>query len=168
MTKTVILLGSSRSKGNTYKIVQQLMTRLDADLIDLNEYTISPYDYESKNRGDDFLPLIKRIADDYDRLIVATPVYWYTMSATLKIFFDRLSDCIRIEKETGRKLRGKSLGALCCGSEAMPTPAFFTPIKMSADYLGMNYIGDVHTWISDTDIEEDVKDIINDFASQLV
>jgi len=166
MPKTAIILGSSRSNGNTYKIVQHLRTLIEADLIDLNDYTMSAYDYDSKNQYDDFLPLMRKLVENYDTLIFATPVYWYTMSATMKIFFDRISDCLRIDKDTGRKLRGKKMAAICCGSEPSPTPAFFTPFKLSADYLGMDYLGDVHTWIEEETISTEVLEVLKGFVKK--
>ena len=109
MSKAVIIVGSSRKNGNTTKIVSEIHNQLLVDVINLSDYDFSYYDYESKNRADDFFELIKGIIEKYDTLIFATPVYWYTMSGIMKVFFDRFSDLIRIEKETGRKLRGKNM-----------------------------------------------------------
>jgi multimeric flavodoxin WrbA len=102
--KKVIIVGSSRSKGNTTKIVDEIENQFNVDVFNLNDYVFSYYDYESKNRNDDFLPLMKSIIEKYDTLIFATPIYWYSMSGIMKVFFDRFSDLIRIEKEIGRKL----------------------------------------------------------------
>src|SRR6185436_9781028 len=110
--KKVIILGSSRKNGNTTKIVDEISKEHHIDVVNLSDYNISYYDYESKNIDDDFLPLIRRILEEYDTLIFATPVYWYNMSGIMKVFFDRISDLIRIEKETGRKLRGKKIGVI--------------------------------------------------------
>ena len=115
--KKVIILGSSRKNGNTTRIADEISKETGIDIINLSDYNISYYDYESKNREDDFFPLIKGIIEKYDTLIFATPIYWYNMSGIMKVFFDRFSDLIRIEKETGRK---------------------------SADYLGMEYLGHAH------------------------
>jgi multimeric flavodoxin WrbA len=168
MQKTVIILGSARSKGNTYKIVEELRKSIDAELIDLRDYRISPYDYEHKNRDDDFLPLIRKIVKEYDLILFATPIYWYTMSARMKIFFDRISDCLQIEKETGRKLRGKKMAALCCGSIPTSIDSFFNVFKLSAGYLGMEYQGDVHTWIDEKDeIEDSLKEHLTAFAKAI-
>ncbi|WP_278019869.1 flavodoxin family protein [Flavobacterium ginsengisoli] len=98
--KKVIILGSSRKNGNTAKIVDKLSKEHNIDVVNLSDYKISHYDYESKNLGDDFLPLIRGIIEKYDTLIFATPIYWYNMSGIMKVFFDRISDLIRIEKET--------------------------------------------------------------------
>lgn len=61
------------------------------------------------SRNDDYLNLMKQILEKYETLILATPVYWYSMSGIMKVFFDRLTDLLTIEKELGRKLRGKKI-----------------------------------------------------------
>ncbi|WP_264552720.1 flavodoxin family protein [Flavobacterium sp. N2038] len=142
--KKVIILGSSRKNGNTTKIVDEISKDNGIDVIDLSDYNISYYDYESKNIEDDFLPLIKGILEKYDTLIFATPVYWYNMSGIMKVFFDRFSDLIRIEKETGRKLRGKKIGVISNSHEDAIEDGFYFPFKKSADYLGMKYLGHAH------------------------
>jgi multimeric flavodoxin WrbA len=140
----VIIVGSSRSKGNTSKLVDKISIQINADVIDLRDYSISYYDYESTNIGDDFLPLIKSILDKYDTLIFATPIYWYSMSGIMKVFFDRFSDLIRIEKETGRQLRGKNFAVISNSHDNEIDFDFYVPFRKSAEYLGMNYLGDKH------------------------
>jgi multimeric flavodoxin WrbA len=142
--RKVIILGSSRKNGNTTKIVDEISKDTGIDVIDLSDYNISYYDYESKNREDDFLPLIRRILEQYDTLIFATPIYWYNMSGIMKVFFDRFSDLIRIEKETGRKLRGKKIGVISNSHDDEIEESFYIPFKKSADYLGMEYLGHAH------------------------
>ena len=142
--KKVIIVGSSRSNGNTSKIVDAISNQINADIIDLRDYTISFYDYESKNSNDDFLPLIRSIIEKYDTLLFATPVYWYSMSGIMKVFFDRLSDLIRIEKETGRKLRGKKMFVITNSHDDELEYNFYIPFQKSAEYLGMEYLGNKH------------------------
>ncbi|OXG09271.1 multimeric flavodoxin WrbA [Flavobacterium araucananum] len=142
--KKVIILGSSRKNGNTTKIVDEISKEHKIEVIDLSDYNISYYDYESKNREDDFFPLIKGIIEKYDTLIFATPIYWYNMSGIMKVFFDRFSDLIRIEKETGRKLRGKKIGVISNSHDDEIEESFYIPFKKSADYLGMEYLGHAH------------------------
>ena len=127
--KKVIILGSARKNGNTTKIVDEIAKESGIDVIDLSDYNISHYDYESKNREDDFLPLIRRILEEYDTLIFATPIYWYNMSGIMKMFFDRFSDLIRIEKETGRKLRGKKIGVISNSHDNEIEESFYIPFK---------------------------------------
>ncbi|KIQ21287.1 MULTISPECIES: flavodoxin family protein [Flavobacterium] len=142
--KTVIILGSSRKNGNTTKIVDEISKEHGIEVINLSDFNISYYDYESKNREDDFFPLIKGIIENYDTLIFATPIYWYNMSGIMKVFFDRFSDLIRIEKETGRKLRGKKIGVISNSHDDEIEESFYIPFKKSADYLGMEYLGHAH------------------------
>ncbi|WP_343696304.1 flavodoxin family protein [Flavobacterium sp.] len=142
--KKVIILGSSRKNGNTTKIVDEISKEHHIDVVNLSDYNISYYDYESKNIDDDFLPLIRRILEEYDTLIFATPVYWYNMSGIMKVFFDRISDLIRIEKETGRKLRGKKIGVITNSHDNEIEDSFYIPFQKSADYLGMEYLGHAH------------------------
>lgn len=144
--KTVIILGSSRKDGETAKIVKELSHLAGWDVIDLNDYQFSYYDYEHKNRNDDFLPLIKNLIEKYDVLVFATPVYWYSMSGIMKVFFDRLSDLLTIEKETGRKLRGKKMAVISSSAGGNLGEHFWLPFTESANYLGMSYITNMHTY----------------------
>ncbi|GGK36609.1 MULTISPECIES: flavodoxin family protein [Flavobacteriaceae] len=142
--RKVIILGSSRSAGNTSKVISNISKNNNIDIVDLNKFTISYYDYESKNLNDDFLPLIKSIIKKYDTLIFATPVYWYNMSGIMKVFFDRFSDLIRVEKEEGRRLRGKNMFVISNSHDDKIDTSFYIPFQKSADYLGMNYTGEIH------------------------
>lgn len=165
MNKGIIILGSSNSKGDTYLVSKYLADKTNFPIIDLKEKNIAPFDYEFKNSDDDFLPLIRDIVHNYEIIIFATPVYWYTMSGTMKIFFDRISDCLKIEKETGRKLRGKKMAVLSCGSDKELIFDFYMPFKASANYLGMHYTGDVHCWIDEAvSIPDEVRNNLDGFA----
>lgn len=166
-SKTVIILGSSRSKGETFQMVDYLRGRVHTDFIDLLDKNIGPFDYEFKNQGDDFLPTIRSILDQYDTLIFATPVYWYSMSGIMKDFFDRISDLLKIEKDTGRKFRGKNMAMLCCSAADDLVAGFNMPFVESAHYLGMNYLGDVHGWVEEGRLPLKVTQALDRFAAQL-
>ncbi len=166
--KGIILQGSSRSDGNTAKIVKYLSDKTSFDIVDLSKKDIGHFDYEFRNRDDDFLPLIREIVSDYDTIIFATPVYWYSMSGIMKDFFDRITDLLRTEKETGRMLRGKNMGMISCGSDSLLQEGFSMPFYESANYLGMIYLGDVHTWVINDEISSEVKQKLDDFSKKLV
>lgn len=157
MKNAVILQASSRSDGNTNKIASYIQEQTGFDIIDLKSKNIAEFDYDFKNSNDDFLPIIREIVEKYDTLIFTTPVYWYTMSGIMKTFFDRISDCLKIEKETGRKLRGRNMLVISCGSDDEAIAGFELPFKQSANYLGMNYLGYLHTWIENKKIPEVLK-----------
>ena len=103
----------------------------------------------TKNQNDDFLDLFTTIIDNYNTIIFATPVYWYSMSGILKVFFDRISDVLRVHKNTGRRLRGKNMAMISTSNHDDLKTGFSMPFVESADYLGMVYLGDIHTYIRD-------------------
>ena len=147
--KTAILIGSSRSNGNTTKVVNYFIDKCrNCKVFDLNNYKIGYYDYEFKNANDDFFQLYNELLK-FDTLVFATPIYWYTMSAQMKTFFDRISDMLQGDnKMYGRQLKGKSMAVVSCGSDDIIFEGFDMPFRQSANYLNMKYIGHVHTWLN--------------------
>ncbi|MFT5858094.1 MAG: multimeric flavodoxin WrbA [Flavobacteriaceae bacterium] len=167
MNKGIIIIGSANSNGETRKIVSYIENKTSFPVVDLNGMDISEFDYEFQNRGDDFHPLMTRIVDNYELIIFATPVYWYTMSGTMKTFFDRLSDCLKIEKETGRKLRGMKMAVVSCGSDKELKDGFHMPFIETANYLGMKYISDVHCWLDNGDLPNSVELKLDTFMKEI-
>lgn len=161
--RKIIILGSSRKDGQTKKAVDKLKSLSDFDVLDLNDYKISHYDYEHRNKNDDYLNLIQNIIINYDILIFATPVYWYSMSGIMKVFFDRITDLLDNEKELGRKLRNKSIAVLSSSIGDHLGDTFWLPFIETAKYLGMNYIGNIHTIENRVETDELKKfvDLIN-------
>ena len=153
---TLIILGSSRGDGNTRMIADFLVKNKSADMMNLGAYNFGYYDYEYKNAGDDFLGLAERMLK-YDKIIFCTPVYWYSMSAVMKTYFDRFSDLVTVRKEKGRGLAGKTMIAICCSSSAEEYEGFFMPFQKTAEYLDMKYGGDLHTWVEDGRIPKGVE-----------
>lgn len=143
--KKVVIVGSSRNDGETSNLTNELIEKSKWDLINLNDYNFSYYDYNHENRNDDYLDLMKKIIEKYDTLIFATPVYWYSMSGIMKVFFDRITDLLEIEKDLGRKLRGKNMAGISCSIGNNLGEHFWLPFSETANYLGMEYLGNVHT-----------------------
>ncbi|MFL0354656.1 flavodoxin family protein [Xanthomarina sp. GH4-25] len=168
MKKSVIIQGSSRSKGDTSLIVNYLASNYHIDVIDLNTKTIGQYDYDYKNEKDDFIATMTEIIENYDTIIFATPVYWYAMSGIMKAFFDRISDLLRVEKDLGRQLRGKNMAMISTSNMDDLVAGFNMPFVESANYLGMTYLGDIHTWVEGNRIPDIVKTKIDTFSNLLV
>ncbi|QUM80446.1 NAD(P)H-dependent oxidoreductase [Moritella sp. 5] len=155
--KTAIVLGTSRSNGNTHKLVNLYQQHKSADVFNLTDFSISTFDYDHNNKHDDFLVLAKQLLD-YEHLIFATPMYWYSMSGQMKVFFDRLSDLLTIEKELGRGLKGKRCSVLATGVDEQPPECFEQPFKLSAAYLGMAYQKMLYCSCEDDFIEQEHSD----------
>src|SRR5687768_1128766 len=94
----VVILGTSRQDGNTRLAVEKVLAQRPVEVVDLSRLELSAYDYAHRNSVDGFIPLIESVASKA-LWILATPVYWYTMSAQMKIFVDRLSDLTTIRKD---------------------------------------------------------------------
>lgn len=136
----LIIFGSSRSDGDTERAIRTVFgNSISIPLIDLNTLNISYYDYHHKNSDDDFLSLAEKMTQ-HNPLILATPVYWYTMSAIMKTFLDRWSDLLDIKKDMGRQLRGKSIFVITSYVVNLPK-GFEDPFSQTAEYMGMHYGG---------------------------
>src|SRR3954462_13034926 len=108
MRPTVALFASSRRHGNTGQLMDRVAAELSIQVIDLSSKQISGFDYEHRNRDDDFEALIDEVLQ-FEQLIFASPVYWYAVCPPMKIFLDRLSDLLEVPEllAKGRKLPGK-------------------------------------------------------------
>ena len=162
--KKIIITGSSRNDGDTKTLANELIKKSNWDLIDLNDYDFGYYDYEHNNKNDDYIKLMRKIINKYDTLIFVTPVYWYSMSGIMKVFFDRITDLLTIEKELGRKLRGKNMAAISCSVGNNLGDTFWLPFSETANYLGMEYLGNLHTIAgekNELELEEFIKRIEN-------
>lgn len=164
MKKTIVIQASSRSKGDSFKISNQILDENNFDFIDLNTLNINHYDYTYNNQNDDFLALAKKIAESYDNIIFITPIYWYTMSGLLKVFFDRFSDLIRIHKETGRKYRGKNVGLISVNNSEAYLNNFAEPVDLSCQYLGMNFKKYLHVPVENETISNKSKEELRTFS----
>jgi multimeric flavodoxin WrbA len=157
--RKVIIVGSSRNDGDTLKLVNDIVKKTNWELINLSDYNFSYYDYESKNRNDDYLTLMKQIVEKYDTLIFATPVYWYSMSGIMKVFFDRFTDLLVNKKELGRQLRKKEMAVITSSVGDNLGDDFWLPFVKTSNYLGMKYVGNLHT-VNDNLIEEELTKFI--------
>ncbi|WP_111979609.1 flavodoxin family protein [Algibacillus agarilyticus] len=138
--KSVIILGSSRRQGNTAQLAQHLASEMNAEIVDLASYHIQPYDYEHNNQSDDFASLMEHILS-FDHLIFASPIYWYSASATMKLFLDRMCDLIEIDKKRGRSLKQKTASVISTGAAQEAVSCFEPVFSLTFDYFNMQYNG---------------------------
>ncbi len=142
MNKQIILNGSHNRFGKTTELIQKLYPTTET--IKLIDYTIELYNYdEIYSEKDDFLTIINQILD-YDEIIFATPVYWYSMSSLMKIFFDRLTDLIGTQEKIGRKLMGKKVRVITSSIGNNLGNNFFLPFEETLNYLHLEFIEGKH------------------------
>jgi multimeric flavodoxin WrbA len=141
----VAVFASSRRNGNTGQLMDRIAQQLGIEVIDLAPRNISPYDYEHRNREDDFEPLMEYLLN-FDQWIFASPVYWYSVSPPMKVFLDRISDYLDIPEllDRGRLLRGKWAYVVCTSVyDEVPAP-FIGAFRETFRYLGMHFGGLAH------------------------
>jgi len=150
MLSTIALLSSSRRRGNTGQLTDRIALELGIEVIDLAGLRISAYDYEHRNRGDDFEPLMRRVLA-HEQIILASPVYWYAVSPAMKVFLDRISDLLELPEllAEGRRLRGKNAYIVCTSVCEEPAAQFMGALRETFDYLGMCFAGVAHANCAD-------------------
>lgn len=94
-----MLSGSSRKNGNTEFVLDQLTKATGYKRYFLNSLCIervidSRHDNSEVIHNDDYKMVLDSVIDS-DIVIMATPLYWYSMSASLKLFIDRWTETLR-------------------------------------------------------------------------
>jgi multimeric flavodoxin WrbA len=166
MAKNLIILGSARKDSNTRTLLKNVFRDIDAELIDLLDYHIAPFDYQGSYPKDDDFPALADKMTEADNIIFATPVYWYAMSGILKHFLDRFTDLITIQKSVGRALKGKRVFLFSVGADPEPPAGFYVPFERTAQYLGMTYVRGMYI-SARSDSFEGVEKAIELFSDKL-
>lgn len=162
----IIILGSSRSDGDTSKAVKAVIQNRSVPVVDLKNLNIAHYDYGYENKQDDFLKLAERIIR-HNPIILATPVYWYTMSALMKTFIDRWADLLEIRKDLGRRLAHKELFVIASYGTSLPK-GFEEAFSQTCDYMDMQYKGCLYFYSGeDADLIKDNELLVEKFSNQI-
>ena len=145
MPNAIALFASSRRNGNTGQLMDRIAAELNIEVVDLSSRRIAPYDYEHRNRDDDFEPLMKRVLE-FEQIVFASPVYWYAVSPPMKVFIDRITDLLELPDllSDGRRLRGKTGYVVCTSIYDEAPRSFVGSFTDTFDYLGMNFGGIAH------------------------
>ncbi|MCZ8538242.1 flavodoxin family protein [Paenisporosarcina quisquiliarum] len=104
----VVIYGSTRPDGNTEQLTKYAIEGLEVEQIYLRDYKIEPIEDRRHSEGgfsdvgDDYNGIVERMMK-HDTFIFATPIYWYSMTGTMKNFIDRWSHTMRDEKFPGFK-----------------------------------------------------------------
>ena len=151
MSKIVVLVGSARKGGNTEMLAGAFADgagqRHDVELVSVADYRIHPclgcnscFSDEGHRcaQQDDMAIIYSKLADT-DTLVIASPVYFYGISAQLKAMVDRLHTPMRND------FRIKRLGLILVGAAKIPD--LFDPIllqyRMILRFFSLEDIGTV-------------------------
>jgi hypothetical protein len=87
----------------------------------------------------------------------------------MKLFFDRLTDLITIEKPKGKALAGKSVWLIATGSEQALPDGFEVPFARTCEYFSMNYRGSCYLSTYDNpDSMTDRETLLQEFGRQII
>lgn len=127
MNKVVILVGSVRKGGNTSLLAQAFAegakTNNEVEIISVADYKVNPcIGCESCMKSeenqcfqkDDMQKIYPKLAEA-DLIVIASPVYFYGVSAQLKAFIDRLHTPLR------NTFKVKRLALLLVAGAELPT-----------------------------------------------
>lgn len=151
---TVILFGSPRKKGNTIQLAQSMMELLKKKgshvrMLYLNDLNIRPCQgcYTCLTNGtcrinDDMKDIRKYILES-DVIVYATPIYWFSPSAQLKLVMDR---CIAfMDGENNSRVQGKKAVTLMTYADDNKdtSKSAITVFEKTFDLLKLDYIGGI-------------------------
>jgi multimeric flavodoxin WrbA len=137
--RVTIVMGSARGDGNTASTFHHLNQRIGSrmDIADLSALSIGTFDYRRHDDRDDFHSVIGLMLGS-EHIVFATPVYWYSMSGVMKVFFDRLTDLLvnPDNRMIGRALAGRNVWFLATGTDEGLPFGFHEPFARTAALRG--------------------------------
>jgi len=137
--RVLVIVGSTRRNSRTEKAVDELCPYKKFEMVHLCELEIRQYDYMHElNADDDFESIVEKLRD-VDVIVFASPVYWYSMSGRMKVFFDRMTELLSTYKDVGRSLRGKECWVIATGAEAAAPKGFEDAFRLTAGYFHLEY-----------------------------
>ncbi|MEA5085448.1 MAG: flavodoxin family protein [Lachnospiraceae bacterium] len=151
MSQIVVLVGSVRKDGNTQLLVNSFVNgakqKNDVEIISMADYEVNPcigcnacFKREDNTcfQNDDMQIVYKKLSKA-DIIVVASPVYFYGVSAQLKAVIDRLHSPIR----NGFKVR--KLGLLLVAGATIPSvfDAIKVQYQLVLDYFSFEDVGKV-------------------------
>ena len=152
----LFLEGTTRPGGNTEALARSAAEHLPAEVgqtwLRLSELDLEPF-RDVRHDGDGVYPipcgdhrrLLEATLDATD-LVIASPLYWFTVSAAVKEYFDHWSGWTRVPGVDFRsRTRGKTLWAICAHTAKDPAEVepMLGTLRLISDYMGMHWGGEL-------------------------
>jgi NAD(P)H-dependent FMN reductase len=149
----LFLLGSARAHGNAELLAQRMGEHLspgdECRFLRLADHPLPPFvdhrhdvgAYPVPQGSEAVLAEATLAATD---LVIAAPLYWYSVPASVKLYLDYWSAWMRVPGlEFRRAMAGKRLWAVCVTSDEDVAPAapFVDTLRLSAQYMDMEWGG---------------------------
>ena len=158
MNKILVILGSPRKQGNSATLAQNVVAGAEAEGADVESFYLHEMDIKPCNACDVCIKQPEKgciLKDDMheiytslpsaDSIVIATPIYWFNMSAQTKLFIDRLYGLVVPKRQA---LTGKKIGIiLTYGDTNEHSSGAINAINSFKDifrYIGAEITGIVH------------------------
>ncbi|MEV0456790.1 NAD(P)H-dependent oxidoreductase [Catellatospora methionotrophica] len=150
----LFLLAGAREGGNTETLARAAAAELPAyaqqTWLDLRDLPLAPF-ADIRHAGDGVYPqprgAEKTLLDATlaaDHLVIVSPLYWYSVSASAKLYLDYWAGWLRVPgADFKARMRGKTLRAVTIVSDPDHTKAdpLIGTLRLSAEYLKMTWRG---------------------------
>ena len=157
--KIVFVQGSPRKNGNTRAVSEVVMASAAANGAEVAQIDVTQLDFEEpgcvgcqkcqQSReficafNDDLARNVARLPD-YDVIVLATPLYWWSYSAQLKIFIDRMYSLSKIADPANFQslLTGKTMALIATAGGPIEDnlELLVRQWKKPADLLGCSFL----------------------------
>lgn len=131
--RTIFVNASQHADGSTTRMGWRILSGVPYGQLDLVDYRIDPLGRRSE---DDQFELVEAVLQRAETIVFGTPVYWHTVSGSLKVLLERLSQDVP-------DLSGKRLVFFFQGSG--PTPESVAQMEYMmrrfAEVMGMRLVG---------------------------
>ena len=152
----LFLLGSTREGGNTEDLARYAAEALPPDVeqtwLRLADLPLEPFK-DLRHEGDGRYPhpvgneqLLLDATLAATDLVIATPLYWYTMSTSVKLYLDYWTGWMRVPGLDFRdRMRGKRMWAVTAHTveDLGKAEPMLGSLRLSADYMGMEWGGEL-------------------------
>ncbi|HLD30469.1 MAG TPA: flavodoxin family protein [bacterium] len=157
LKKTLILSGSPRKAGNTAALISAFADGVREEGMEAEVISTAFLKYKANGCtscrkcqkldkyecviDDGARPVLAKMLDA-DAIVFATPLYFFSASAQLKIIIDRMFSLYKWDNKNNTMetpLKGKTLVLLASAYEDIGLDALEKPFKLTADYTGMKY-----------------------------
>jgi len=155
--KIVFIQGGPRKNGNTRAITSIAIKAAKENGAEVTEIDATALDFKEPGcigclkcqKSDEFkCTLNDEVAEKvstlpaYDVIVLATPLYWWSYSAQLKIFIDRMFSLSKYSQVFQSKLSGKVLGLLATAGGPLEDnlELLESQWKKPADMLGCRFL----------------------------
>ena len=154
----LFLVASARRDGNTETLARLAASQLPPDVeqqwVHLDEFPLARFEdirhHGGQNntypepQGNERMLLDSTLAAT--DIVFVTPLYWYSLPSSAKLYLDHWSGWMRVPGVDFRKrMAGKKLWGVCVLSDEDPRQAelLLTTLRQSATYLNMQWGGEL-------------------------